>query len=710
MASPSTVFSKSVLKTKKKNKVKILFLVLGRVIKNNPKLFFLCVLLGIFVAIINYNIGVVFKNAFMVQEKELTVAVNEKIDEEKGENNQPVEYISKQRIREITKEEYQKVIQRNQKSRADIEEVKSNIEKAEKFAGTDLIPKKEAKEIIEKKGTIGRKVWDKDYEFEFRFFKWKLFKNKELGLWKDQESRPFGFIPRILILVFLVKSTFSFLHFYLNNYAYDSIERDLKKDLFRQFIWAKYSNSSLVSRNLITQFAGDLDVIANGIWYISNRLIYVIFTILYHIWFDFNFGAEKTNWKFLGVLFGLFAFLMIVELFLFSQAAKMSVKAKKRYEEDNKVIFERINNLEYIKAVSGEKYEEKKIDKQLDNTFRENKKSLWYSVIFKAVPTYLIIPSIPIIFVALVLTFFGGENGAYFIIPNFIRYYFTAQKLNQEMDKMISVLLNLDELSSNLTIVNESVKILNLPSATPQKTLPFKNGDLVFKSVVFAYPRRPQQEILRNFSFRFEQGKSYGIAGKNGIGKSTITKTTLKLYELKEGKILIGKRDIQKIETTSLHQRICYQTNRPTFFGLSIAENVFYPYPYSNSKTENSKLDLAAQQAGISEFIQKLPQLFQTKLREGGTDLSEGQKQQIALMRLFVRDYDIYILDEILSNVHPNLKEIILKNIFAKIKNKTIIVIDHHYEIFQYVDYVYQFTGEKLIKAEKSQFLEKNLK
>ena len=67
---------------------------------------------------------------------------------------------------------------------------------------------------------------------------------------------------------------------------------------------------------------------------------------------------------------------MTVELFLFSQAAKMSVKAKKRYEEDNKVIFERINNLEYIKAVSGEKYEEVKIDKQLDSTFRKNKKAL----------------------------------------------------------------------------------------------------------------------------------------------------------------------------------------------------------------------------------------------------------------------------------------------------------------------------------------------
>ena len=136
---------------------------------------------------------------------------------------------------------------------------------------------------------------------------------------------------------------------------------------------------------------------------------------------------------------------------------------------------------------------------------------------------------------------------------------------------------------------------------------------------------------------------------------------------------------------------------------MSIAENVFYPHSYSEK--DYPKLILVAQQAGVNEFVRVLPQGFQTKLREGGTDLSEGQKQQIALMRLFIRDYDIYILDEILSNVHPDLKKIILQNVFAKIKNKTVLVIDHHYEIFQYVDQVYQFTGERLIKMDKEQFL-----
>jgi ABC-type multidrug transport system fused ATPase/permease subunit len=205
--------------------------------------------------------------------------------------------------------------------------------------------------------------------------------------------------------------------------------------------------------------------------------------------------------------------------------------------------------------------------------------------LFKALPNYVVIPSIPTLFItsALFLTS-KKENDPVFLMVNFFRYYLTVQKLNSEINKLIDSLMTLEELSSNLVIVNQSVKILNLDSVNFPVALrgkkPFENGDIVFQNVIFAYPKRPQQNILKDFSFRFEQGKIYGIAGKNGIGKSTITKTTLKLYELKEGKILINNRNIQEIDTASLHQRICYQTNRPTFFRMSIAENVLYPHQY----------------------------------------------------------------------------------------------------------------------------------
>jgi len=159
-------------------------------------------------------------------------------------------------------------------------------------------------------------------------------------------------------------------------YAYDSIERDLKKDLFRHLVQAKYANSAEISRNLITQFADDLDEISYSIWFIPNRLIYVTVAIFLLLTFNFNFGGEGTTLPLLAIVLGLFAVLIIGEILLFKKASKLNMAAKKRQEEDNKIIYERINNLEYIKAISGEKYEEKKVGQQLDSTFHKNKKSL----------------------------------------------------------------------------------------------------------------------------------------------------------------------------------------------------------------------------------------------------------------------------------------------------------------------------------------------
>jgi len=269
----------------------------------------------------------------------------------------------------------------------------------------------------------------------------------------------------------------------------------------------------------------------------------------------------------------------------------------------------------------------------------------------------------------------------------------------------------LDDLSSDLTLVLGSINTFHQDQKilVPSKAelLPFENGDINFAKVNFAYPTRPEDIILRDFSFRFQQGRKYGIVGKNGIGKSTVTKTLLKLYDIQKGEITIKGKNIQEIDTKSLHQRICYLTNRPGFFKMSIIKNVFYPFSDNPESQNQAKLIPAAEKVGIREFIDSLPNGFQTELRERGSDLSEGQKQQIAAMRVFIQDYDIYIFDEILSNVQKDLKAQILTNIFACLTNKTVIVIDHHYDIFQHVDVVYQFTGERLIEVNKDLLIKK---
>jgi ABC-type multidrug transport system fused ATPase/permease subunit len=548
---------------------------------------------------------------------------------------------------------------------------------------------------------------DKKYSLIFRPFKG----SKEVGFWP--------FIWTILLLFAIGRIVLSLLHYYWMNYAYDRVENELKKDLFNHFIQAKYSNSTQVSKNLLTQF-GLLDRISRVTWFIANRFFYILTTLIFLLKFDFLDPSKMGNpTRFVLILIFLFTITFAIQFFLFKKAAKLSVEAKQRYEEENRHIFERINNLEYIKVTSGENYEQQKLEKLIDHNFEKNRKSLLWSVLFRGVPSQVLVPSLSLLFILLTgistLAFFWPISPAEelsFFVPNFALIWATVSDLRYEMDKIIQSGLELDDLSSDLTLVLGTINTLYREKktlvSTQKNLLPFENGDIEFTKVNFAYPTRPSDPIIQDFSFRFEQGKKYGIVGKNGIGKSTITKTLLKLYDIQKGEITINEKNVQEIDTKNLHHRVCYLTNRPGFFKMSITKNVLYPFSDNqelNLKQNQTRLVQAAEKTGIKEFIESLPNGFQTELKEKGSDLSEGQKQQIATMRVFIQDYDIYIFDEILSNVQKDLKAQILINIFACLKNKTVLVIDHHYDIFQHVDSVYQFTGERLIEINKDMLI-----
>jgi len=550
---------------------------------------------------------------------------------------------------------------------------------------------------------LNKNIFKVSFPFSFSLFGLKIFKEKEYGIKQ--------FLLRTLGLIFILKSSLSLLHFYLMHYSYDLIEKNLKKELLKKVLDTKYQYSSEVSRDLISQFSNDLDTISRYIWFIPNKLI-ISFVYIFQVYkYDFNFGTEEgINWRFILITIFLFSFNIIEQIILYRKAIKKGLEAKLRNEEDNKEIWEKIYNLEYIKYVSGENYSYKKISKKLDDSFKKNMWYLFYSVAFKAFPSYVIGPNIPSLFLTIaVLTTIKkdiNENSVY-LVKNFFRYYFSVAALNREMEKIMITFYNVEELVNSLEMLNNIFsKIIREKNNEKNKNLNFFMDDINFEEVTFSYPSRPNQKILEKFTFSFLKGKTYGISGKNGIGKSTITKTLLKIYDLEKGKIKIGSLDIKDINTKELQGKICYQSNHPSFFkNMSIAENIFFPYEY-NKKEHLSLLEKASEKVGIKNFIDNLPKKFDTKLHDGGSDLSEGQKQQIFSIKLFIKkDYKIYIFDEIWSNVHPTLKEKIFPKIFFEIKKKDVIIlmIDHHYEIFKYADHILEFKDNKME-------IEKNIK
>ena len=367
--SKNSLFSESFLEQKNKNKkFKLIALVAKAVIKRNLKLFLCCSALSAATAILNFNVSVGFKDAFLEKEE---------IREENNFFESTINDLKEEKKDVFSAEELGEILRQNLKKCVNLskENKKFKEENRSLFNSNNEQQIYEKKELIElltssdsKRNQRSENVNEKSYKFKFNLFGFKIFE------WKKCSIKVF--LTRLFIIAFFFKSGSSFLNFYLLSYSYDLIEKDLKKELFRNVLKAEYVDSSEISKNLINQFSSDLDTIASNIWFIPNRLIYIFTTIIYHILFDFNFGSEQRNWWIILLVNSMLSLLGYLAYVLYKKSAELGVIAKRNYEEDNKAIYERINNLEYIKSVSAEEYEENKITEKLNSTFRKKKKWL----------------------------------------------------------------------------------------------------------------------------------------------------------------------------------------------------------------------------------------------------------------------------------------------------------------------------------------------
>ncbi len=240
-----------------------------------------------------------------------------------------------------------------------------------------------------------------------------------------------------------------------------------------------------------------------------------------------------------------------------------------------------------------------------------------------------------------------------------------------------------------LTVIQDLHDIVDAQDATPLKVT---RGEIVFDRVTFRYLKH--QNLFKEKTIQLRAGEKVGLVGFSGSGKTTFVNLILRYYDIQGGRILIDGHDISKVTQNSLREQISIIPQDPTLFHRSIMENIRYG---RLDATDEEAIE-AAKQAHCHEFIQKMPEKYQSPVGERGVKLSGGQRQRVAIARAILKNAPILILDEATSALDSVTEKKIQEGLDYLMQGRTVIVIAHRLSTLSGMDRILVFKEGKVVE------------
>jgi len=470
-------------------------------------------------------------------------------------------------------------------------------------------------------------------------------------------------LPIAIILLFLFKGIFDYGQAYLMNYVGLRIVADLREKLYNHLQNLSLSFFTKTPTGiLISRITNDVNLIQGSVSNAITGLLKDAFTI-----FALTGVVFYRNWKLAIIAFIIFPLAIFPIKEFGKRLRKFSRKSQQRMGTITTFLHETITGNRIVKAFNMEDYEKRRFAEENNRFFR----ILLKRVRIRAV-SHPLMELLGGIGVAIIL-WVGGYSvirgeltpGTFFSFMTALLMLYAPirdlNKLNLEIQEGMAAAVRVYELLDITPDINEEEGAILLS--------PISKG-IEFKDVSFKYD---EETVLKEISLPVKAGEVIALVGMSGAGKTSLVNLLPRFYDVEKGQILFDDYDIRKVTVKSLRDQIGLVTQQTILFNDTVRNNI----AYGRLKCSDPEIIEAAKAANAHDFIQRLPQGYDTIIGEQGVKLSGGERQRISIARALLKNAPILILDEATSSLDSDSEAEVQKALDELMKGRTVFVIAH---------------------------------
>jgi len=366
----------------------------------------------------------------------------------------------------------------------------------------------------------------------------------------------------------------------------------------------------------------------------------------------------------------------LVSFVVIPMSRKKEISANSKYysvlRENSELFQETIELQQEISSFNQSKNVKENLYKKMEESEKIHLKVELLAMVLTAISTLFAYISVAVVILVGIELLMRDEISLLYLIG----YIIAAIKVKELFDISKEGILEMYYIEPAVKRIKE-IKNAVLQEGKDTKLSSF---DIEFKNVSFAYDEDTQ--VLKDVSFTAKQGEVTALVGASGSGKTSILRLVSRLYDYDGGSILIDGKDIKDISTESLFKDVSIVFQDVTLFNTSVMENI----RLGRESASDEEVRKAAKLANCMDFIDKLPEGFDTPIGENGAELSGGERQRLSIARAFLKDSPILILDEISASLDVDNEKKIQESLNKLIENKTVIIISHRLKSIENVN------------------------